>query len=354
MSAPEEAPAPSSEASAKPRVAYLLRQYPQLSESYVKSEIDAIRDTCEVLVLAFAEPDLPYESKVPYRVSEDWEEIAALIGDFQPHVLHTHWLYTIWDLEYFARRLSVPYTLRAHSFDVLTDPLHHYETAVELVNDDLCLGVLTFPFGKPLLEQAGMREDKLVPCFPVVSYGLFHDESPNGDRVMNVGACIAKKRMEDFLDLAVSMPERSFDLYPVGYETPDIVEKNRKLGDPVTIFPTMPLEQMPVHYKKHEWLVYTASHEIGTVGWPMAIAEAQASGVGVCMANIRPDLREYVGDCGFLFDSISEVSEILSRPFPAELREEGFEHARKSDVAEHRRLLFDLWGPAVPGWHEHP
>lgn len=350
MSVPKEAIATNSEVSAKPRVAYLLRQYPQLSESYVKSEIDAIRDTCEVLVLAFAPPDLPYESKVPYRVSEDWDEIAGLIADFQPQVLHTHWLYTIWDLDYFARRLQVPYTVRAHSFDVLIDPLHHYEKAVELVNDDLCLGVLTFPFAKPLLEQTGMKEDKLVPCYPVVSYELFHDESLNGDRVMNVGACIPKKRMEDFLDLAVSMPERGFDLYPVGYETRKIVERNSTLGSPVAIHSPMPLERMPAEYKKHEWLVYTASREIGTVGWPMAIAEAQASGVGVCMANIRPDLRDYVGDCGFLFDSMAEVGEILSRPFPAELREAGFEHARRSDVAEHKGLLFELWRPAVPGW----
>jgi hypothetical protein len=31
----------------------------------------------------------------------------------------------------------------------------------------------------------------------------------------------------------------------------------------------------------------------------MSIAEAQGAGVGVCMANIRPDLREYVGPAGF-------------------------------------------------------
>ena len=36
----------------------------------------------------------------------------------------------------------------------------------------------------------------------------------------------------------------------------------------------------------------------------MAIAEAQAAGVGVCMPNIRPDIKEYVGEAGFVYDSI--------------------------------------------------
>jgi hypothetical protein len=44
----------------------------------------------------------------------------------------------------------------------------------------------------------------------------------------------------------------------------------------------------------------------------MSIAEAQGAGVGVCMANIRPDLREYVGPAGFFVrlnpDSAVETS----------------------------------------------
>jgi hypothetical protein len=71
----------------------------------------------------------------------------------------------------------------------------------------------------------------------------------------------------------------------------------------------------------------------------MSIAEAQGAGVGVCRANIRPDLREYVGPASFLYDSISQVLKIISKPFPAELREAGFDHANKSDTA-HRCLNF--------------
>jgi hypothetical protein len=73
------------------------------------------------------------------------------------------------------------------------------------------------------------------------------------------------------------------------------------------------------------------------------VAEAQASGVGVCMAGVRPDLKDYVGDCGFIYDSIDEAAKIVSQPFPQEMRERGFEWARRCDVKRHIHLLTDLW-----------
>jgi hypothetical protein len=87
---------------------------------------------------------------------------------------------------------------------------------------------------------------------------------------------------------------------------------------------------------------HTASRKLGTVGWPVSIAEAQSSGVGVCMPNLRPDLKDYVGPAGFLYDSIADVARIVSKPFPEELRQLGFEQARKSDVFRHKQVLINL------------
>ena len=75
----------------------------------------------------------------------------------------------------------------------------------------------------------------------------------------------------------------------------------------------------------------------------MAIAEAQAAGVGVCMANIRPDLKQYIGDAGFLFDTIDEARKIISQPVPEDIREAGFVQAEKSNINNHISLLTDLW-----------
>jgi hypothetical protein len=153
--------------------------------------------------------------------------------------------------------------------------------------------------------------------------------------------------METFVDLASAFPAKQLDLYAMGYEFEKMKLYNEATGGRVNVIPRIEPEDMPREYKKHEWLVYTASRDIGTVGWPMAVAEAQASGVGVCMAHLRPDLRDYVGDAGFLFDSVGQLVDILSKPFPDELRQKGFEQAKKSDVFVHKGILTNLWHRAV-------
>jgi hypothetical protein len=159
---------------------------------------------------------------------------------------------------------------------------------------------------------------------------------------MNVGACIPKKRMEDFVELALRVPELECNLYALGYKVAELRDFAAARRSPVRFIAPVELEGMPAEYKKHRWLVYTAAAG-GNVGWPLAIAEAQASGVGVCMANIRPDLREYAGPAGFLYNSLDEVVKLIRQPVPEENRQAGFEQAKKSDVFQHRSLLFRLW-----------
>jgi hypothetical protein len=149
-----------------------------------------------------------------------------------------------------------------------------------------------------------------VDCFPVVNFKRFFDSRPNGTSIMNVGACIPKKRMEDFVELALRVPELECNLYALGYKVAELREFATEQRSPVRFIPPVELEDMPAEYKKHRWLVYTAAAG-GNVGWPLAIAEAQASGVGVCMANIRPDLREYAGPAGFLYDSLDKVVKLF-------------------------------------------
>jgi hypothetical protein len=345
------------------RVMYIVKKFPQISETYIKTEIEAVRDQCEVRVIATKKAAMPCKNHVPFRHTDDPAVIREAIEEFRPHVLHSHWLHSVQVLGKFAKQTHVPFTVRAHSFDSLwqeeKSPFdltrifseyyspRHIRKAVRLVNDDLCLGILAFPFARPRLERAGIRGEKIVDCFPVINFPRFYDTGPNGDAVMNVGAALGKKKMDDFIELGSRAPHMKFDLYALSYKVERLREINHAKGDPVNIIPPVELEDMPAEYKKHRWLVYTAS-KTGRVGWPMAVAEAQASGVGVCMANIRPDLKDYVGDAGYLYDSVDEVLDIISKPVPEELRQRGFERARKSDVFEHRKLLFGLWEKAMP------
>jgi len=347
----------------KTRILYILPEYPQISETYMQVEINALCDEYDIKIISLKEPNLSYKNHNPYQLMADPAKIREAIEEFRPSIMHTHWLYKhvplIGDL---ARQTNVPFTIRAHSFDSIwrrkepsvfgrllgnRDVPQRLADMVSIVNDDLCLGVLAFPFVRPHFERAGIRAEKIHACSPVVNYERFHDRSPNGQAVMNGGACLPKKQMADFLTLAITLPNMEFNLYAMGYQVEDLHQVQGRLGSPANIKSAVEPDEMPREYKKHRWLVYTASPEIITTGWPVMIAEAQASGVGVCMRNIRPDLKEYVGECGFLYDSIHEVKDIISQPFPEELRQIGFEHARKADIQRHKHILTDLWQKAI-------
>lgn len=359
---------------------YILGHYPQISETYVQTEIDAVSDKYEVVVISLHDVDAgneaarrggnnlkndlqritKYRGHNPYLVVNRFEHLCNAVKMFRPDVIHSHWLIHLPLLHRLAVETDTPYTVRAHSFDAIpsTNPVSHsykwHQNAPALLpqstQSELCLGVLTFPFTRPYLESCGVPADKILDCYPNIDFARFHDTSPNGNHVMNVGACIPKKKMEDFVALARLVPERPFHLYPVSYQTEQFARFNAQQGSPVTLHDPVEPSHMPAEYKKSEWLVYTASREINQVGWPLAAAEAQAAGVGVLLPNIRPDIKDYLGDSGYVYDTLEEAAEIISQPCPQDIRERGFENAKKSDVYRHKTLLTNLWQRAASAW----
>jgi glycosyltransferase involved in cell wall biosynthesis len=335
----------------KPRVLYVLVQYPQLSETYIRAEILEVRDAFELSIVSMIPADVPYEQDHPFRLAATREEIQAEIDRFRPDLIHTHWLHNQLALvAELSRTNGIPFTVRSHSFDTLfTVPAVPGQLArnVDALNGGLCLGVLALPFAVPRLIAAGVGAAKITSVYPAVRYADFLNRAPNGDAVISVGASLPKKQFEDFVTIAASLPELDFNLYAIGYESPQLRAFNEAHGSPVNVLAPVRPEAMPAVYKRHRWLVVTASREIGKVGWPLCIAEAQASGVGVCVPRLRDDLHEYVGEAGFFYDTPDEVREIVSRPYPDAMREAGFEQARKSDIASHNRVLTALWEGAL-------
>lgn len=328
---------------------FILQRYPQITETYMKTEVEAVMRRHEVQIVGREPVDLPDPEHQPFEFLPDVRDVLNAIRAFKPKVLHGHYLTTAAEMLDLAERSGVPFTLRAHSFDGLRPPgrpePRHLAGLAGILSHELCLGVVAFPFTLPLLEGLGVPRAKLRAAPPVVNFDLFHDRGPNGEGVMNTGACLPKKRMTDFLEVAARVPGRAFNLHPMGYATPALEAENRARGGPVAIHPPVPFRRMPEVYKRHRWLLYTASFNLGTVGWPMAVAEAQAAGVGVCIAGLRPDLEDYLGGAGFTYRSLEEAAEIVAGPFPEDLRERGFENARRCGIDAHLPVLTDLWEP---------
>lgn len=344
------------------RVLYYLWEYPKLSQTYVKSEIEALLPDYEIGIIACKPSAQPYSNHQPHHIAADIDRAREFAEDFKPDVLHTHWLRLSPQLAQLSHSLGVPFTVRSHSFDTLwsgtrgrwfeRSPIGfrflqspEFAAAIPALRDDACLGVLGFPFVIPRFRKAGVPASKLHSSFPVVAVQRFLDRSPNGTGVICCGAAQPKKAFEDFLTIAGGVPNREFTLYPLGNnaESERMSDVNEAMGSPARVASAVDPDLMPAEFKRNEWLLYSGSRKYRSVGWPVSVAEAQASGVGVCIPELGRDVNEYLGGAGFTFTSLAEAQEIVSKPFPAEMRELGFEAAKRSDIGAHKHILTDLW-----------
>jgi glycosyltransferase involved in cell wall biosynthesis len=343
----------------KRRALYLLFNYPILADAYIEAEIRAVGELYEVLVVvAEAAKGVPeYQTQTPYVQATTKEEILKVIQDFKPNVLHAHRLFMVPHLEEISRESGVPFTVRSHANDSIpsSEPrmtdwmVRAPQVLPGATSTDNCLGILNFPFTRQNLLNWGVPADKLHDCRPVVDYSRFHNTSPNGDAVIAMGSYLPKKKMDLFLELAKLVPERPFKLYALSsrmHNADDLKKLRDELGSPAEIMDPVKPEDLPSVYKSAQWLVYFANQEFPNFGWPTSIGEAQAAGVGICMPNLRPDLRDYIGDAGYLSNSMDEVRDIVSKPFPEEKRQQGYINAKKSDINDHVKLLRELWDKA--------
>jgi glycosyltransferase involved in cell wall biosynthesis len=336
------------------KVLYILDSYPQLSESYVHVEIDALVEKgFDVSIVAPRKANRPALKHLPYKIISDEKEIIEYAKEYQPDIIHTHWIFYLLPLVYkVSKALDVGFTIRSHSFDVLwkenslKQKIRRFIKNVnftKIINDPLCKGVLAFPFAKKILIDSGIKEEKIVEVVPVVDFEKFHDEGDNGTDILNMGAAIEKKGFKNFIYLAKKLPDLKFKLYTMGYNKKEYENLNRKLGMPVSFEEPVEFDEMPAVYKRSAWLVYTVSKKNAQVGWPLCALEAMASGTGVCLPNIRPDIRDYIGDAGIIYSDIEELKDIITKPVSQQMREKGFELARKYDIRKQIHLLTNLW-----------
>jgi glycosyltransferase involved in cell wall biosynthesis len=369
----------------RPRVLYFIVSYPTFSETYMHEEIRSVVSEFDVKIITYRRSENPRQDSFPFELIEYTDpclvygriesinremnsptqqefvrKVGAVIEEFKPDVMHGHYLGLGLLLSKLAERHHIPFTIRTHSMDVLSEPREKLQALCEAANDPWCLRVLAFPSNRDRLLAEGLLPEKVVSCWPVVNFSRFHRperRAPTG-RILCVGPAIPKKAHGDFVDLAASMRDRglAFDLYGAGPSLSTTHVKNLLLGQPVTITYEDPAN-MPEVYRRYDWLVYPSSQQINKVGLPVAIAEAQASGLGVCWQELpgrREEQLAYLGGGGFLFRSISEVPDILSRPYSEEMRQKGFAAARRCDIEQHKSLLTEMWaldsgGSAVLG-----
>jgi glycosyltransferase involved in cell wall biosynthesis len=355
--------------------------YPAFSETYMHEEIRSLREQFEIKIITYRKSTRQrlraweytrIEYKDPCLVYSPIEEINqdfndpsqleflrrvdAVIEEFKPDVMHGHYFGLSLLLKQLAEKHGTPFTLRTHSMDILSEPIEKLEACSKAANSPWCKRVLAFPASCERLADRGLDPGKIESCWPVMNFRRFYNPlgRPLTERVMCCGPAIEKKAHKDFIDLAAKMRGRSelqFDLYARGHFLRATQIYNLRRGGVVNIAYVDPDEMSDV-YPRYDWFIYPSDPGINKVGLPVGIAEAQASGLGVCWQELpgrRQEQLDYLGGGGFLFKSIDELPEILSRPYPEEMRLLGFEAARRCDIEEHKSLLSSVWESIADG-----
>jgi len=183
---------------------------------------------------------------------------------------------------------------------------------------------------------------------PVVNTSSFPFSDHHGSSIINMGALKPKKMFEDYIYLLKLRPDLNFRLYPMG--STKNIDGLRQLasqqGGKIEISDPVVFSKMPEIWKEHRWLVYTADRKLKSVGWPMSVVEAWASGTGVCIPRIRPDIEQYVGDAAIVYDDIKEVADLIGEPPNAELLESGKRRAAEMDIKRWIHPLYEIWRQA--------
>jgi hypothetical protein len=78
----------------KMRVLYVLYEFPQISQTYMKSELEALQHDYDIRVITRNAAHNPYPGHFPFTEINDLEAIREAAREFKPHVLHGHYLHT--------------------------------------------------------------------------------------------------------------------------------------------------------------------------------------------------------------------------------------------------------------------
>jgi glycosyltransferase involved in cell wall biosynthesis len=326
------------------RVLYAMWHYPQLTESYVETEIRAVRKL-GVHVEVWSEEDVavPHESEV--RIHRGTLEEA--ITKVSPQVIHTHWLHIAKNYEPLLKANKIPATVRSHGFEMTP------ELVYALNSSDTIQKVFLFPHQ---LEQLSYRSDKLETITAAFNESLYAPSfKKKRTMVLRVGAAIRTKDYRTFMETALLCPEHEFVLvlgtaYKVEFMVEEIVEANRALGSPVKILHDIQPEEIKNIVKQSGIYMHTIGKD-EPFGMSISIAEAMATGAVLVVCD-RPEIRAYAGEAAFYYSSAEDAAKFIRETQIWSEAEWQAAFCRSVDRAHGQFRSLDVFKNLVSCWQE--
>jgi glycosyltransferase involved in cell wall biosynthesis len=286
------------------KVLYAQWHYPQLSESYVETEIAWVRrQGIDVEVWSEVEPRAPHP--VDVRVHRGSLREALALG--RPDLVHIHWLGSYAQYAHDLRKADLPVTVRAHGFEFTP------ELARRLDADPLVRAVFVFPQQKEALPDLG----KLTVVRAAFDPNLYHPSSHPKDHrmVLRVSSGLPTKDLPSIFRLAKRLPEFRFVVCVVvcNQQEPyvgELVLQNEALGNSVDLRVNLSHPAVAALAQEAGIYLHTFDPAGPPYGMPISIAESMACG-DYLIARRLPPTGDYVGEAGQLYDHEAEAEALL-------------------------------------------
>jgi glycosyltransferase involved in cell wall biosynthesis len=286
------------------KILFYCWDYPQLSESYVDTEIAYLLTLGHrIEVFQSKLPGAPGVAQVPVHAVG----LERVIDTFQPDVIHCHWLPLAAPVSEHAARRGIPVTVRGHGFE-FSEPSLAACAALPAVKS-----IYLFPIFAEAAPDYGGKVQAVTACF---NPRRFYPRLQKDRRmVLRAAACLDSKDIEAFIRVAARCPALRFVLALARIaalpDLPgDLAALNASLGNPVDIRMDVANEAMAALTGQAGIYLHTFGFK-QPFGMPVSIAEAMACGA-VLLVRDCPAARAYAGANAFYYDYEDEAVEYIN------------------------------------------
>jgi glycosyltransferase involved in cell wall biosynthesis len=294
------------------RILYAVDNFPVLSESYIRTELEFVRaQGVEIAVASEKHPGVSY----PVDVNVTYCDVVSTVKRWKPDVVHVHWS----NIVYRVASLDVPVTVRGHSFEFDPDVTHRHCSNANI----------KWIFLFPHQVSRCFPSPKIVPMTSAYSPTRYYPSDVKERLVFRSGAGLVGKDLDGFIRIAhvyKRLFPTAFCRFILAVTAPDqpyahhLENLNRSLGSPVELLRDISHEENAALTRRAS--VYLRSHdpEAHLYGMPVSIAEALATGCTV-VARDCPEARNYIEESGRFYktheEAAREIGKALSdRPNP--------------------------------------
>lgn len=292
------------------RVLYITDHYPQVTESYIYTELEWMqRQGVEIEVWSNHSPASPFSTLITIHRGN----LEDAILKFKPDLVHAHWLTAINQAD-IVKKYGLTMTVRGHGYEF------NSERVTSLNNHPSCHTIYLFPHLYKKHAKECLKLKSLPACFSSKRY--FPQKEKNKKMVLRVSAALPTKDLFSFIDVAKKCRDHHFVLIVASCRNIgnpiheiELQEYNAAQGYPIDLRINLMPEEVSVIMQEAGIYFHTVSLPGAThwtpIGMPISICEAMATGAYLIARDEEP-IKNYIGLAGDFYHTNEEAQNFIN------------------------------------------